>query len=372
MSTVMLTGMGGIGTWALEFLARSPEVDRIVTVKRSPWTGVSAANLAMLGSTFQGHTKQFEHHQLDLADGDAAARLLAEVRPDVILHSATVQSPRMFMNAAIDEGLRAEVRAATFSLWLPWHLWPASLLVRAAVQAGVEPRIVNAAFPDVVNEALWKHFGFGPAAGIGNVELCAAAVLRYAMAAAGRPAEAVRMWLVGSHALMTFGAAAVPHCFRLEVGGVDVTSDYDLDCILSSWPEPIVWSKVDSFSVFAASAVKNAVALLGEAPLRTHVTGPMGMPGGYPAFVSGEGVELDLPPGLTVRGAAAMNEAAARLDGIERIEADGTVVYTPEIRAAMENIGYRCEAVTFEELPRRCLELRRLYEDLVAKGRKDA
>lgn len=369
MSTVMLTGVGGLGCWALEFLARTPEVDRIVTVKRSPWEGASMTNLAMLGSVFQGHTKQFEHHQLDLADDDGAARLLAEVRPDVILHSASVQSPRMFMNAPIDEGLRAEVRAATFSLWLPWHLWPAAQLVRAARRAGVEARIVNAAFPDVVNEALWKHFGWGPAAGIGNVEVSAAAVLRFAMAASDRPASAVRVWLVGSHALMAFGADAVPHHFRIEVDGRDATDGFDLGAVLSSWPEPIAWNKIDSFSLFAASAVKNAAALLREAPLRTHVTGPMGRPGGYPALVSRSGVELDLPPGLTAPEAVSLNEAAARFDGIERIESDGTAVYTPEIRSAMENIGYRCEAVTFEELPRRCLELRGLYADLIAKGR---
>ena len=368
MSTVLLTGVGDLGGWALEFLARTPEVDRIVTVKRSPWTGASLTNLAMLGSTFQGHTKQFEHHRLDLADEDAAARLLAEVEPDVILHSATVQSPRVFMNAPIDEGLRAEIRAATFSLWLPWHLLPAALLVRAVERAGVETRIVNAAFPDVVNEALWKHFGHGPAAGIGNVEVCAAAVLRYAMAASGRPADDIGVWLVGSHALMAFGADAAPHRFRLEVEGVDVTADHDLAMILSSWPEPITWSRTDSFALFAASAVKNAAALLRAEPLRTHVTGPMGKPGGYPAFISRDRIDLDLPPGLTVEEAVSLNEAAARLDGIDRIESDGAVVYTPEIRGVMESLGYRCDAVTFEELPRRCRELRGLYTDLVTRG----
>ena len=367
MTTVMLTGVGDLGGWALEFLARTPGIDRIVTVKRSPWRGPSRTSLAMLGSTFQGHTKQFKHHRLDLADEEAAARLLDEIRPDVILHSATVQSPRKFMNADIDDRLRAEIRKATFSLWLPWHLLPAVLLVRAVERSGIDTLIVNAAFPDVVNAAIWRGLGHGPIAGAGNVEVCAATVLRYVMAATGRPAADIDVLLVGSHALMAFGAAVTPHHVRIAVDGKDVTARYDLAAILSSWPEPINWGKTDWFSLFGASAVKNAVALVGDTPVRTHLSGPMGLPGGYPVTIGAGRVALNLPDGLTAAEAVATNNAAGRLDGIDRIESDGTVVYTSEVREAMENLGYRCEAVAFDELPLRCRELRRLYIDLVSR-----
>ena len=368
MSSVLLAGVGDLGGWALEFLARTPEVDRIVTIKRSPWPGASRVSLARLGAFFQGHAKQFEHHTLDLADEDATARFLALLRPDVVLHSATVQSPRKFMNADIDDGLRAEIRAATFSLWLPWHLMPATQLVRATERAGIETLIVNAAFPDVVNAAIWARFGHGPVAGAGNVEVSAAAVLGHAMEVTGEPAHAVDVRLVGSHALMAYGASAVPHHFQLTVRGKDVTADYDLATILASWPEPIVWGRTDWFSLFAASAVKNVIALIGSEPAKTHVSGPMGLPGGYPAKVAGGRIELDLPDGVSTAEAVATNEAAARFDAIDRIEADGTVVYTGEARAAMESLGYRCEAVTFDELPRRCRILLELYDRLITRN----
>ena len=372
MTTVLLVGVGDLGGWALEFLARTPEIDRVVTLKRSPWAGTSRVSLAMLGSIFQGHAKRFEHHTLDLADEDATARLLAEVRPDVILHSATVQSPRKFMNADIDEGLRSEIRAATFSLWLPWHLLPATRLVRAIERAGIETRIVNAAFPDVVNAAIWQHFGHGPIAGAGNVEICAATVLRYAMAVSGQPAASIDVSLVGSHALMAYGASVVPHHLRIAIRGTDVTADYDLASILSSWPEPIVWGRTDCFSLFAASAVKNAVALVGSVPVRTHVSGPTGLPGGYPVTVAEGRIHLDLPDGLSPEEAVAINAAAGRFDAIDRIEADGTVVYTNEARAAMESLGYRCDAVTFDDLPRRCRMLRDLYDRLITRKGRNA
>ncbi len=372
MSTVLLTGLGELGGWALEFLARTPEIDRIVTVKRTPWTGPSRVNLAMLGAIVQGHHKRYEHHTLDLADGDAIARLLADVRPDVVIHSAAMQSPRVFMNADIDEGLRAEIRAATFSLWLPWHLLPATQLVHATERAGVDTTIVNACFPDVVNPAIWARFGHGPLAGAGNVEVSAATVAGYAIEATGEAAEAVRVRLVGSHALMAYGASLVPHHLEVRLRGQEVTADYDLATILSSWPERIEWGRVDWFSLFAASAVKNALALTGSAPARIHMSGPMGLPGGYPVTVAEGKIQLDLPRGLTRREAVAINEAAARFDAIKSIEADGTVSYTGEARAAMESLGYHCEAVSFDELPRLCGVLQDLYRDLITRNETNA
>ena len=158
MTTVLISGVGALGGWALEFLARTPGVERIVTVKRSPWQGPSRTTIAMLGSAIAGHTKRFEHHRVDLADEGAMARLLAEVRPDAIVHSATVQSPRILNSAALDPARRAEVRAATFGMWLPWQLWPAAQLMRAVEAAGIDTHVVNASFPDVVNVAIWKRF----------------------------------------------------------------------------------------------------------------------------------------------------------------------------------------------------------------------
>ncbi len=368
MTTILVSGVGAVGGWALEFLARAPDVDRIVTVKRSAWRGPSWTTIAMLGSAIEGHTKRFEHRQADLADEGEMARLLAEVRPDAIVHSATVQSPRILSGAALEPGLRAEVRAATFGMWLPWQLWPATQLTRAVELAGIEVHVVNVSFPDAVNVAIWKRFGHGPSTGAGNLEVCAARVLRYVMATTGRPAAEIDVSLVGSHALLTRGTV-VPHHFRLTVDGADATDQVDLTAALSSWPEAINWHADVPNSLYAGSAVKNALALLGSEPLATHVSAPMGLPGGYPAVIGTGTVQLRLPAGLDEAEAVAINDRAARFDGIDRIEEDGTVVYTAESRAAMENLGYHCEAVEFDDLARRRDELRDVYRRLTSEGR---
>jgi hypothetical protein len=364
MSTILLSGVGNLGGWALELLARTPGVDRIVTLKRGAWDGPSLTSLAMIGSTFQGHVKSFQHHQTDLADEDAVVRVLSEVRPDAILHSATVQSPRRMMQAEIDPGLRQVLATATFGMWLPWHLLPATQLTAAVARAGISTHVVNAAFPDVVNVALSRRFAHGPSAGAGNVEVCAAQVLRHVMEVTGAPAGVIEVSLVGSHALLTHGPAKVPHHFRLHVDGRDVTTDFDLEKILSSWPEEIDWRKVDVFSLFAASAVKNVMALIGEEEVRTHVTAPLGLPGGYPARIDNGRVHLDLPEGLSKEDAVALNEEALAWDGIDRIDADGTVVYTADAQAAMAELGIPSEPVARTDLPRRSAILKDLYHRL--------
>jgi hypothetical protein len=367
MSTIMLSGVGALGGWALEFLARAPGVDRIVTVKRTPWSGPALPTLAMLGSVFQGHTKRFEHHQVDLTDTGETARLLAEVRPDVVLHSATVQSPRKLMQASVDPGVRATLRAATFGLWLPWHLLPAAKLTKAVALSGVDAKVVNASFPDVVNAAIWRRFGHGPVAGAGNVEVCAAQILRYVIDVEGQRPEDVEVSLVGSHALLGYGAAAgVPYHLDLLVDGEDVTATHDLDEMLA-WPERLQWSAVDVFSLFAASAVKNVLALAGTGEVRTHVTGPNGLPGGYPARVANGAVSPQLPVGLSLDEAVAINEQAARWDGIESIEADGTVVYTADSSAAMSELGYDETAVRFDDLDAQSQRLTDLYRQLTTR-----
>jgi nucleoside-diphosphate-sugar epimerase len=118
MKTVLIVGLGDLGGWALELLARSEGVARLVTLRRSSDVGISRTQLAAVGATFQGHIKRFEEVHHDLEDVDATARLLEEVRPDVILHTASVQSPRVLRQSTLAEGVRERLRRARFAMWL--------------------------------------------------------------------------------------------------------------------------------------------------------------------------------------------------------------------------------------------------------------
>jgi hypothetical protein len=99
-------------------------------------------------------------------------------------------------------------------------------------------------------------------------------------------------------------------------------------------------------------------ALLSDTPRRVHVPAPGGRPGGYPALVSAAGIELDLPAGIPESEAIAINATAARWDGIERIDADGTVTFTQDVFDSTARVlGRGIDRVTVEEVDAVAAEL---------------
>jgi len=101
---------------------------------------------------------------------------------------------------------------------------------------------------------------------------------------------------------------------------------------------------------------------------KTHVCvpGPNGLPGAYPARLSAEGAEVVLP-GITLREAIRINEEGAKIDGIEKIKDDGTVVFCDEnVEYMRQVVGYDCKQLKLEESEERAQELnrnlKRLYE----------
>ena len=69
-----------------------------------------------------------------------------------------------------------------------------------------------------------------------------------------------------------------------------------------------------------------------------HSAGPLGMPGGWPARIWADRLELVEVPGLDVDAAMAMAMAGQRKGGIEAIESDGTVVATETCREMMRDL----------------------------------
>jgi hypothetical protein len=363
MATVLICGLGAFGGWALEFLARDPAVDRIVVMDVTVPDGPSRASLAEIGAVFQGSLVHCEQITGDIMNVEATAAILDDVDPDVVLSTVTLRSPRSLMAADIDPETRALLQRATFGMWLPNHLLPVTRLTQAALEAGVSAPIVNTAFPDVVNRAIWRHLGRGPVAGAGNGEVAAATLEHYLARHHGVPIDDIRVALVASHAFFTHGPQ-VPYWARAWVNDLDVTDSMDVDAIVTTYPEPIDWRQVSTFSIFAATAAKNVTGLLSSTPRYTHVAAPNGLPGSYPVMVSSAGIELALPAEITLEEAVAVAEAGNAHDGIERIEDDGTVVFTSTTSSAMHELGYDGARVRFDELDERVEALNRLFAEI--------
>jgi hypothetical protein len=119
----------------------------------------------------------------------------------------------------------------------------------------------------------------------------------------------------------------------------------------------------------AAAAVAVVRGLLSEAPVRSHVPSPGGRPGGYPVTLSRAGASLDLPAGLSEAEAIEINVAAARWDGLEAVEPDGTAVLTPEAASrTAELIGLELARMAPDELDGLADELRRAVRRVPARA----
>jgi hypothetical protein len=90
------------------------------------------------------------------------------------------------------------------------------------------------------------------------------------------------------------------------------------------------------------------------------------LPGGYPVRLSAKGAEVYLPSGITLEEAVAINEVSQRADGIERVEDDGTVIYTDEsVQIVREVLNYDLSPLKFDECDQRAEELVAHFKELL-------
>lgn len=371
--TVWLCGAGAVGGQTLLLLAQREGIDRIVLSGRDEALGQFKARVAALGSVIQGLTRTCEFVKNDVRDLDATARLLDRIKPDVVLLALSTHAPGFIGTMALPRDVHSSFAVAGFGAQLPWHLLLPARFMQALAKSGVATQVINASFPDVVNPALWKHFGFGPTVGVGNIDNLAARIIERISVAEGVAVGEVHLSFIGSHALAAHGATAgVPYFLKIYVAGRDVTERHDINALLlkpasnQSLASQLSHTWPYTNHLTAASAAKTILAILHNSNQYTQAAAPNGLIGGYSVRLNARGAEVILPEGLSLEAAVQINQAAERFDGIERIEADGTVVYTDKTYLTMKSLGYDCKALTFDALDARASEL----ELVLAKLRK--
>ena len=369
--TVMLFGTGAVGGQTLLILAHSKGIDKIILSGRDEELGVFKMNAAALGSVDQGITRTYEFLKNDTKDIDTTARLLDKVKPDVVFLSLSVHSPGFIGMTPLLKGVRERFQEAGFGAQLPWHLLLPAKFMEAIKKSGIQTHIINASFPDIVNPALWNHFGFGPTVGIGNIDLLAPRIIKHVSDTEGVPVRDVVLSFIGSHALMAHGSqAGVPFFLKVYSGDRDITEKYDVNWLTQRQSRSERLEKereaISTYSnhITAASAVKNILAILNDTNQYTLAPSPEGLIGGYPVRINARGAKAILPKELTLKQATKINEDAERFDGIEKIKADGTIVYTDKTYSAMKELGYDCKELPFDDIESRSKELEMLINKL--------
>ena len=135
-----------------------------------------------------------------------------------------------------------------------------------------------------------------------------------------------------------------PYFLKILIDGEDVTSEFDTNEVMIESVK--LYAPGTGFTtVSTSSALKNLKAMIFDQNLRTHSPGPNGLPGGYPVLLNSLGAEVVLPLEITLDEAVKMNKESGKLDSIEEIKEDGTVVFTDYAYEIMKDtLGFDCRS----------------------------
>ncbi|MFG3053308.1 saccharopine dehydrogenase NADP-binding domain-containing protein [Kitasatospora sp. NPDC048239] len=330
MSTVLIIGVGDMGERLAAGLAAEAGVRRLVLAGRSQATvAAAAAGIASSSDCL------VEAVRLDAERVDDVAELLVRTAPDLVVQCAALRSP--WALAGREDEVARGIIAAGLALRLPYQLPVVLAVMRAAQLAGYSGPVANLSFPDVTGPIL-RSQGLAPTLGLGNAGMVLRRV-RAALRTAEPGAEPPLVRILGQHAQVFDVMQAREPADPEDRCRVYLDEDGRREDALA-YRAPALEPGVRYNPVTAAAALPVLGALLpGAAPLRWSTPAPLGLPGGYPVRIANGSVALDLPPGLTVDQAVAFNERMGRGDGVERIDEDGTVHFTPACREAVADFA---------------------------------
>ncbi|MCK5553766.1 MAG: hypothetical protein KAJ09_11515 [Deltaproteobacteria bacterium] len=368
---VFLIGTGDLGGWVVEFLARCPGMwhSKIVVGDIDEEIARKRAFSAWAGSSYLGQFPEYEFVSIDLFNIDEAGQLLQKYSPRVVCNCTSLQSWWVVDELPRDIWAKMETEAG-LGPWEPMHLTLTYKLMQAIKKYEIETLVVNCSFPDLTNPVLGK-VGLAPTCGIGNSDLLLPGVRRGVAQKLDIPPRNITMYLVAQHShpmqFMIRGEPGSPYYLKIMVGDKDVTGQFDLDELILAGMRD--WLPGRHFHpVVASSVVKNIFHLLFDTGELSFAPGPNGEVGGYPIRMSAKGVEVVLPEGITMDEARKINDDAQKNDGVERIEDDGTIVFTDKAYGLMKELmGFDCKTLKLEESEARAKELLSLYHELRKK-----
>ena len=324
--TLLIISLGELGTALLEAVARADIFDTIFVGSRSQNKAQERANSAAIGAGIEGFFPIITAVELDM-NSDASAKTLRHINPDYIFTAPSLM-PWWKLDASVSDLPFASFTALHLALIVKCR----DLIERASIGAFW----IGASFPDVINAVLNRD-GFGPDFGIGNIQ---EPIPKIQSAVAKRiecQPQDVQIRMVSQHAFEYYilncaqSDTLPPYLLKATVNGRDVT-DIAEDVLRDPFPFPYDLH----FNRVTASAGLSALkALTSTKPSSIHLPGIGKLVGGYPVKASCSGVVIDLPQSWSMQQAIAVNEASMVWDGIETVEADGTIIFTRETQEGL-------------------------------------
>lgn len=326
MSTrLLIVGLGDLGTRIALRLAQCRGIDEIVVAGHRLPAGTAKARLIEASGDVP---VRFE--TVDGLDVSSIESLIVRMEPSMLVQAASLHSP--WLLAGREDAVARAFRAAGFAVQLPAQLPILTAVMHAVRACGYDRPVVNCSYPDATH-AMLQPLGLAPTIGIGNAGM----IHRLFLKKLGNRAEGKRLRTIAHHAHVPMVTAAnmqdvAP--LALPYACLDA-EPLPIETLVDASPLP---ATRELNELTAAHAIEVILALHGLAPeLATAAPGVEGLPGGWPVVVCKGAVALDLPRGVDREVVLARHAAAARLDGIADLDANGTVSFTAQAREALSN-----------------------------------
>ena len=321
---ILILGTGPFAQRIACDLAATPTRPTRVTI-----AGRNALRLAWILTAARARAEMFarpvtiEGRELDLAEGERVAELLARLRPAVIAQAASLQPASVIAGGA--NGWTRLVAEGGLSATAVFQAVLTSRVARATAQASPASQLINCCFPDVVNGII-ATMGLPVACGIGNIAILAHA---FAGLLEGDPRPKLQL-LCHYQNIAAWRRAPGQRSGpapRVWVDGSEVAAVYMRFAAVQLTPEPVI-------DISGASGVRLMLAMAHGCAWSGHVPGPGGLPGGYPVALQNGRMALDIPHGLDRTAAIAWNSAYETENGL-LVAADGRARYTGRLYQAL-------------------------------------
>ena len=366
---ILIIGPGRVGAHILDLLVRIPGNHAFFVGGRDLASVRQRANLSLFAAMQLGYTPNVTCISLDISNIDQTAETIAHLHPDIIICAATLQTSDTHR---LPDTLATQLASAPAGPRLPLHLALIYLLMRAIRLTGQAIILLNLAYPDVVSPVLHK-VGLAPTTGVGDLANNIPALRTSIASTLLIPVEQVDVRLITARYTNYWMSRTIirnrPFHLTVLVNGEDVTQILDLETVFDSLSTRFKRQGGSTGSLMTAtSAIVVCEGMMRDTGVITHAPGPNGFPGGYPVRVTARGVEIMLPDSLTMEDAVRINEANLQLDGIEKIESDGTVLFTETSTSKYKEIlGYDCRRMPLSEVEEQAKELQARYVALARK-----
>jgi hypothetical protein len=334
--SVMIFGAGDVGTRMAEALLLRGQIRQLIMVDLPGGRG--AESVEMLASC---HLAPIHFEGINALNPAEVEQIVRRYKPDLVIQAASLRSPFAIMMA--DHPIAHTLHEAGMAVQLGYQFPLVYSIMQGVKTAAPDTPVANVSFPDL-SHYLLDIEGLAPTAGLANtgiIQMRVESNLLRDRLQKGLDKNIPKVRVIGGHAHVygvLFGQKPAdvndePLVYLGEeserAGDVVYTG-----ANLETCPNPNMTTAMGALPVVEA-------LLPGADDCYTSMPGPLAMRGGYPVRIRNQKIELDLPNGVTVADAEHFNMKSMAIDGIESVDADGTVHYTEKAKAAMAGLEPR-------------------------------